>query len=688
VRSEPTPRTTWLRLPPKRAKALDDARVLAERVVAMRATGLPLIKGEPPRWRDMAVLARRNDMLEAAAHALAERGVPYVVAGRGFYTTREVRDLAAMLALLLDPSDRHAMVQVLRGPWAGVHDETLLGLTDEGRGLARLGEAWDHGPRRSFVHPENRLALADLRRVVETLSPELDRVGPGVALRAAVRDLRLEETWIQLPRGAQRVANGRKLLAMADLAPSTRVLIDRLQDAAEREDPETEAATFSEDEDAVRLLTIHASKGLDFPIVFLPQLAASPRLAGGNAFTVSLGAGRARSQIAAQHVDEAGRVHEPPSVEALRVEANRRETAELQRLTYVAVTRASDAMILIGAEGKEGAPTTAGALTVIAASDELRTRAQLVVEDVALPDVASLALAGDVLEPPPIVDEVRVVPRWRSLPIAPTALQDFARCPRRFQLVHLLHLPEPNLPPFARTAPAPTDGSAPRLDPRAEGTLAHRLLERVDAMHVGTDARAEVSRLLAREGVRVDHPRHGVVVERVARFLGGAYARRASELGAGLVREEPFVLHVDAGCDPRDAEGPSRDGRDARAVVLRGTIDLVVLWPDGSVDVLDYKSARGPDAEPYAFQLDVYAHAARARWPNAPRLRTGIVFLGGSAAEPSWREPRAARDLERDLAALGSDLVLARWRDEFPAAALSVCHELHCGYRVACHPDE
>jgi hypothetical protein len=133
------------------------------------------------------------------------------------------------------------------------------------------------------------------------------------------------------------------------------------------------------------------------------------------------------------------------------------------------------------------------------------------------------------------------------------------------------------------------------------------------------------------------------------------------------------VLHVDAG--------------DARQVVLRGTIDLVVVWPGGEVDVLDYKSARGPDPSPYAFQLDVYAHAARARFgieALGARLRTGILFLGGDAGSPGWREPSAPADVELRLARLGTDLIEARWRDEFPPAPRTVCDELHCGFRLAC----
>ncbi len=704
TRSALPPATTWLRLPEGRSSKLDQGRVIAARIAALTGTGT----GARLSFRHFAVLARTNGALEATAHALAERGLPYVVAGRGFYTAREVRDLAAMLALLLDPSDRHAMAQVLRGPWTGAHDATLLGLTDEGRGLARVGSAWDHGARRRLVQPADVTALAALRRVVEALSPELDRLGPGIALRAAVRELGLEETWIQLPRGAQRVANGRKLLAMADLAPSARAFLDRLDDAAMREDKEVEAATFSEDEDAVRLLTIHASKGLDFPVVFLPELDSQPTKKGGTAFFLSLGSGETPSRLAARHADDQGTVHDSPSLDDLRSEAFRRELAEQQRLAYVAVTRVSERMFLVGPPPKRAL----GSLMVVSRLLEEPARAEqaaLEVEDVVVEESASLqgglldlplAGAAEPASAAPAEATMRAVPAWRRLPIAPTALQDFARCRRRFQLVHVLHLPEPDLPPYARTAPpVAAEGALPRLDARAEGTLAHRLLERIDPAFFGVAgdelvaARAELGRLLEAEGVAPDHPRHAEVVDRVARLLGGAYAREVAAAGGALAREEPFVLHVDAGPGaspdvPGDAtNGAATDASASRHVVLRGTIDLVVVWPGGDVDVLDYKSARGPEAAPYAFQLDVYAHAARARFGterDGARLRTGILFLGGDAGSPGWREPSAPADVERRLARLGTDLVEARWRDEFPPAARTVCDELKCGFRLAC----
>src|SRR5262249_13561738 len=121
---------------------------------------------------------------------------------------------------------------------------------------------------------------------------------------------------------------------------------------------------------------------------------------------------------------------------------------------------------------------------------------------------------------------------------------------------------------------------------------------------------------------------------------------------------------------------------------LRGSIDLLVTWPDGSVDVVDYKRARGPSADPYAFQLDVYALAARELVPRATRLRAGIVFLGGDAAEPAWRRPPDAARFGARLAELARELVRARWADPFPRVAPERCRAIRCGYFRACHPGE
>jgi ATP-dependent helicase/nuclease subunit A len=379
--------------------------------------------------------------------------------------------------------------------------------------------------------------------------------------------------------------------------------------------------------------------------------------------------------------------HEGPSYAKGLEEATRRERAERQRLAYVAATRASHAMIFVGDRAPPQAgiseaysATTAAALRAIAETPEALARARLAIED-ALPTVLPVDVARDLCAPREAAEFVPIdrAP-WRVLPIAVTALQDFHHCARRFQLAQVLDLPE-RAPPFVEAVvrDEPEElRSAPRLDARAEGTLAHRVLEQVDAASFGSRllARAEAARVLTRAGIGPEHEKHGMILDRVLRFLDGAYAGRIAEKRGAIAREVAFVLEV------KDPEG--------RAVALRGAIDLLVRWRDGTIDVLDYKRARGPSPEPHGFQLDAYVLAARALVPEATRVRSGIVFLGSAdpAAEPAWRPVGDPGAIRARLAALGARLVEARWSERFPREPIATCRAIRCGYAAHCHPED
>jgi ATP-dependent helicase/nuclease subunit A len=681
------PASTWLRVVPKgnASTRLEEALVIAERIGTIRSRGEPRVgrlghEQRPPGWRDIAVLATTNGMLDAVAFALAQADIPYVVSGKSFFRAREVSDLAAMLTLVLEPADRRAALEVLRGPWASVHDETLLGLVEPGRGLVGPSR-WRTPPQPDLILAEDVVALSELSLLVAALGRCAGRLGAGALLREAVRATGLEAVLRALPRGQQRVANVHKLLAMADRHPDARAFRTWLEQAKEQELAEAEAATFSDEDDAVRLLTIHASKGLDFPIVFVPEVGAGlPRTERGVA-RVALGAGDEPNVLSVLAADEAGFVLEPPSyARALRT-ARRRERAERQRLAYVAVTRAADHQIFVGgrartreresssARGDEGASTLA---VLEAIAEDAALAPLLVVEDVEVPaprvrahDLAVVEVSAGAAAP-----TGRSVPAYRSLPIAPTALADFDHCARRFELVHLLGLPEHAR---GRRASRPDRTGEAALDVRAQGTLAHAILERLplDVFLSPPEAAVAVERALDAAGVPATHPQHAPIAARAMRFLESAYTREIAERGAELHREVAFVLSVG------DAE---------RAVTLRGSMDLVVVWPDGDVDVVDYKSARGGETSSYAFQLDVYALAARERFP-ARRLRTGLSFLGGGRGEPVWRELRPEAEVRSRIAELGSRLVRARWSDSFPRVAIERCEVIHCGFIGRCHPE-
>lgn len=698
------PRTVWLRISPKKTTSsrIEEALVIAERISRIVRTGAPRVARDSraPSFRDIAVLATSNAMLDATSFALAQAGIPYVVAGRSFFRTREVRDLTAMLSLVLDPTDRLASLAVLRGPWASVHDETLLALTHVGKGLCPPAE-WTSPPHPQLVRPEDVAVLETLAKVVHELGACVLRVGPGTTLREAVRSLRLEDVLSRLPRGEQRVANVRKLLSMADRHTDARAFLASLNEAADEEFAEAEAATFSEADDAVRLLTVHASKGLDFPLVFVPEIASPPARIEKDAQRIAIGAGGDPNVLAVRIADEGGMVLEPPSFAKVYDADRLRQRAERQRLAYVAVTRAADAMFLVGGRARtpkneDVGATSIAALEALAADEAAAKQAFFVVEDVLVPEPALLRDAGaapstssEALDERPFATRTpgedppsKVAPPpvrvWRSLSVAPTALSDFDHCARRFELIHVLGLPERLRGRLPGTEPR---SAVTALDAREQGTLAHAVLERVPvSAFAGEQAHEAASAALEAEGIPVEHPQHETIVSRVHRFLHGDYAKRVATEGGEVRREVAFVLEV---VDPND-----------RRVVLRGSMDLVVVWPDGTVDVVDYKSGRGrrtiegeatDAAGVYAFQLDVYALAARALHPSAPSVRVGLVFLGGGDAEPVWRDVRDEAAFRAHVADLGDRLVSARVSGIFPRVSLDRCESIYCGHIGRCH---
>jgi hypothetical protein len=182
----------------------------------------------------------------------------------------------------------------------------------------------------------------------------------------------------------------------------------------------------------------------------------------------------------------------------------------------------------------------------------------------------------------------------------------------------------------------------------------------------------EVTRALTAAGLEPGTTGHATIVARAERFLRGDYAREIAEKGAQLERELPFVLSV-------EGAGPT--------VSLRGTIDLLVRWPDGALDVIDYKRARGPSVEPHVLQLSVYALAAQELFP-ASRVRAGIVFLGGTPDTPHFATlPRPAKVRSR-LVELVAALVRARQSEKFVRVPVAQCKSLHCGYVGLCHPPD
>jgi ATP-dependent helicase/nuclease subunit A len=640
-------------------------------------------------FSEIALLARRRATLPMLELALDRLNIPFVVAGRALYATPEVRDLFAALRLQVDPGDRHALAVLARGPFGGLSDRALAELCTARRGLDPVRD-WSAS---RLSDPLEHDTLNTLRERLLEIGQVAPRLSPRDALSLIADRFQLEALYSLLPRGRTRFGNVERLLEIAARqGGSLQSFVRWLERQIANETDEAEAAVFSDDDDAVRLLTIHGSKGLAFPTTIVLDTGSSER---ANLAPIGLLRGERETSLVIRHVTDAGNLTTPLSRRATE-DSLARARAERQRLSYVALTRARQHLAIVLPAGKLRPDSLAASIVSAGAElDEItgltRVAAHQLFDEPAFDPSASAAPPA----PPP---NRPARPRVTLATIGVTALSDFAICARRFELAHLWSLAEPRA--GARVATASGE------DPRALGSAAHRVLEEFPSERWGTavDA-AEILTALAREGLQPDAESSEGTAHGIARFLAGPYARSVREDGSRIRRELSLGIPFRSAPaqvslppvrsartrGPRVAPGqlelfalrPRTNAPDPElltaTVVLKATLDLVIERADGGIDVIDYKRSRGGDADRYSFQLAAYRSAAQHHF-GVDRVRTGLVHLLGENNEPDWQTPP-----EFDFFELGTRLIEARFHDSWPGISEPACRKAQCGFVSACH---
>lgn len=355
-----------------RARQLE-ARWIAHDILTQRHQGTP--------FDAHAILVRRSGQLEALLTALREADIPYEVRGdRSFYRRREILDAAAWLRTAIDPTDTLALVAALRSSACGVPDAAWIPLENQQflarmtelqgcdeAALARLDAAIAHAAREAATLLEGPASTLDwpplLRRSVRLLGE----------LRHLLREGTIEEFFTRLREGTRlellearrylgeyRLANLQSFFdrmehRLTELDGDGQALLRDLRRDLDSEREQREAKPLREASEAVQLMTIHQSKGLDFPRVYLVGLntdrtgnrneapVRSTRLSGGRTALVLDGL--------------------PDLLEGEAQELREAiEQAEHVRTFYVAMTRPKDELILMGnfpGDGYTDDPATA-----------------------------------------------------------------------------------------------------------------------------------------------------------------------------------------------------------------------------------------------------------------------------------------------------------------------------------------
>ena len=222
----------------------------------------------PVRASDVAILLRRLTNVHLFEQALESRGVPCrTVAGAGFFTRQEVLDLTNLLGWLAEPDDTIALAGALRSPLFTIDDQSLLALRSHGPNLlTALGD-----PPESLPEEVARFCRRSAK-VLEELRGGVAFLPTDALLERALALTGFEAAWAPLQGGDQALANIRKFVDLARQLAGTS--LDEFVAYVRRRRDELQARegqAVLDQSDAVRLLTVHGAKGLQFPIVFVPE---------------------------------------------------------------------------------------------------------------------------------------------------------------------------------------------------------------------------------------------------------------------------------------------------------------------------------------------------------------------------------------------------------------------------------
>ena len=251
---------------------LAEADALVQNILAARRRNPEL------RWGDMAVLYRVNAQSRVVEEALVRQQVPYtIVGGLRFYDRREIKDALAYLRLLLNPADRVSLLRVINVPRRGIGKITIQRLTDAATQLdVPLWEIVSDSESVQTLAGRAARAVLQFAKLVRTLQRQVEHEPPAQLVQRVIEDsgliaqLKAEGT----DEAEERLRNLGELVNAA------------LQYQTETEDPQlrdflTSAALANESADKdkkdlkadrVVLMTFHASKGLEFPLVALVGL--------------------------------------------------------------------------------------------------------------------------------------------------------------------------------------------------------------------------------------------------------------------------------------------------------------------------------------------------------------------------------------------------------------------------------
>jgi len=548
---------------------------------------------------DVAVLFRSRDSHREFERELERASLPfYVYKGLGFFDADEIKDVLALVHYLADPQSDLRAAAFMRSRFVRLSDPAVKTLAP---GLAAALADEGAPPAMARLTEEDRAVLVQARDATARWRRRTDRVPPAELL-----DLVLSESAYAVELAGRGVVQARENLK------KLRALVRRIQNRgyatmARVAGHFTQLAAGDESNavidaiDAVNLMTVHAAKGLEFPVVFVVNLTRGTgggtdpiRVSGIEVAAVEGGDETAVDTVAIGAFES-----------DLDLDAAQREREETKRLLYVAVTRARDRLYLVSTLSRDGRfrPGKGSLADVLPPSifPVFELAATLGPgEPVAWagPQHAHTFRVGD---PDPAARPAPPDP-WPAARVDDFGPLAGASPARRGTITG-------EAPPGGDDRPvgARRDAEADRL--ALAGTLVHRAIQtRVPfALGADLDALRVAIAALVRETERREVDGLAQVLDEAARafaaIAGQDEVRALLDSGARL-HELPFSLGQDGG-------------------IVRGVIDCLVVAPGGDVTVMEFKTGLASAA--HARQLEAYVEAGQALFPGR-NVRGRLIY--------------------------------------------------------------
>lgn len=597
----------------------------AEAIAAYLQQELPKVEPQLRPGASKAILLRAMTHCEILRQTLQGYGINCVVVkGKGFYEQQEVLDILNLLAALHNRYASLELAGALRSNYFGLDDATLTQLfwqTENDKPLWDVLQAVGSGELQLNLQPEQQALAMQAAERLRSLRQAAALMALPELFAQLWDELKPEFVLSQQENGPSKLANIKKLRRLAQQYCQTKQasLAEWLQNVKDlRASSSKEPAATVQADDALQIMTIHNSKGLEFDLVILPQLDKSVK---GDTASIKYLPGKEGEQglLGIKVPDKEMQLQNSGVYELAKARDSELEEEESRRLLYVAMTRAQKQLLMVGTVAEEKLPE---AVIGLPAAKGWWQQLQAVYEvdwdkqESSCPWVR--LLRADALSPAVVQQGEQQQLALEPLALAPlpayaacgrtcftaSALQTYLHCQRQYYYQQVLAVPE-----LEQTV---AGERAHELPASVTGSIVHKALE----LYNGYNAEA-------------------VFAIALEKFAPGAAATQAKSMFDAYIVSDLYKAL------------PKKQKRELEFVqplqqelAAEGVIDLLAFDEADNMIIVDYKTGTPPEPDEvklgYAYQLALYKDAAEKLYPGKKVVRAELYFLQNMSV---WQLP-------------------------------------------------